>query len=652
MASTERGVPVGRVSKGFAKYLTMAYAGIGIFAAIWFMWAFRIFGFSLDNTRFIYLMLSIFTGLFFLLFPISPKKGPFDRIPWYDILFSLTMTGSCLYFMVHTWEVQYSDWAFFPPLTALVLGIAMWALLLEAARRRLGLVFFGIVLILSTYPLYADKMPLPLTGPGFQFKSLVGLHVMGSESIRGFAIRIAGTYVISFVLFGVGIIECGGSKFFMNLALALLGTVRGGLAKVAIVASAIFGSLSGSASVNVITTGSVTIPAMKKHGYRSYYAAAIEATASTGGVLMPPVMGTVAFIMASFLQIPYYQVAMAAAIPAFLFFLTIFIQVDLHSKKASIAKVPKEDIPSLKQTLKEGWYFIPPALLLFYLLFFQRIEAKAAWYSLGVMVLLYFFRDKNSYKGIHKELPRLLARMLQSTVGLFGQVFGLFACLGLIIGAVMLTGLSMALSGSILAVTGGNLWLTLIFTAMACYVLGMGISTSAVYILVVILAAPALINLGIPKIAAHLFCLYGGMMACIIPPVAATALVASRLADAPYLRTAFQSMRLGAGLFLLPFFFVMSPSLVLQGSWITFLIDFPTCVLGMVLLAGGIEGAMYFMGKLNILNRIFFVAAGLLLAIPGWQTDVYGLAVGAVAIIIYLIWNRGFGRGSMKEEAA
>ena len=632
----------------------------------------------LDNS-YLYLLLGLYVSLVFVIFPAT-RRSPRDRVPWLDILLFALCVAIAVYFALTGLRSIEEGWEFESPTWPVVLAFVMWVLVMEAVRRAAGLAIFIIFGIFSLYPVYADAAFIPdmFTGLSQDLVGTARYHLMSEESVLGIPMRVFGTLIIGFIIFGVTLQTTGGGKFFIDLAFALLGGVRGGPAKVAIVASGLFGSLSGSVVTNVLTTGAMTIPAMKRAGYPGRTAAGIEACASTGGVLMPPVMGATAFVMASFLDIPYLTVAAAAAFPSLLYFFGLFVQIDAYAARHDIRGLPKAELPSASRTLKEGWYYVFAFLLLITLLVYMKREAHAPFYATVALLALSQFgklghRDPWFYilgAGIVGYLAVVLGslhfdaayvttapvvaavavlvlsqvpakiRVSLATVEefvaangrLLAELVAILAAVGLIIGGLMVTGMAGTFSGDLVRLAGGNVVLLLLMGAATSFILGVGMTVTAAYIFLAIVLAPALIDLGLDPIAVHLFILYWGMVSYITPPVALAAFAAASLAGERPIRTGFEAMRLGSVIYFLPFFFVLNPALVLNGSVTEILIEGTTALLGVTLIASGLQGHLVWLGSLGnavpaLAARGALIAAGLLLAYPEATSNLIGLAV-------------------------
>jgi TRAP transporter 4TM/12TM fusion protein len=420
-----------------------------------------------------------------------------------------------------------------------------------------------------------------------------------------------------------------------------MGRYRGGPAKVAVLASSLFGTISGSAVANVVTTGSVTIPLMKKTGYPPFFAGAVEATASSGGQIMPPIMGAAAFLMATFLGISYASVAISAAIPALLYYLAVFIQVDLEAAKNGLKGLPSNQLPKLKAVFQKGWPFFIPLSILLYTLFILMVEPdKAGLYTTASVFLICCLRRKErlNLKSAVKILKETGEGMLEVGV--------VCSAAGLIIGIVSLTGLGFTFSQTLVNLAGGSTFILLILGAVGAIILGMGMTVTAAYLLMVILIAPALIQLGVAPLNAHLFVFYFAVMSFLTPPICLAVYAAASLAGADMMKTAYQAIKLGIAAYIVPFLFAYHPSLLLQGSLMDIIHATMTALIGISLLAIGVEGFLF--RKLVWFKRVFLILGGLGCMIPGWRSDVIGLVIG----IPILFWEWNANRRVKKYEIA
>lgn len=569
------------------------------------------------ESQFFYVIVGLMLPLVFILWPMN-QSAPRDRVPWYDVVLFIFAIIICSFFVYNAENIVDRGWEYAAPQYAVVWSFLLWVTVIEAIRRAGGLPIAIIVGLASIYPIFAGVMPGPIQGfPSSPSQTAIYLS-MSREGIMGIPLQAFANLVIGFLLFGVALQQTGGGKFFINLAFALLGHVRGGPAKVAVFSSGLMGSMSGSVITNVITTGAMSIPAMRRVGFSRSYAAGVEACASTGGVLMPPVMGATAFIMATFLNIPYGTIALAAVVPSVLYFLGLFIQIDAYAARHDLKGLEKEDLPSLKTTLKEGWYFIFVFALLIWLLFFLRQEAIAPFYATALLL------------AINQILPYQrwgwdnVKEFFSSSGKLFAELISILAGVGLLVGALSITGLSGTIASDLIFLAGGNVLVLLLMGALTSFILGIGMTVTAAYIFLAVALAPALINGGgLNPLAVHLFILYWGMLSFITPPVALGAFAAATLAGSRPMETGIQAMRLGSVIYFIPFLFVLNPALIFQGNWQEIIVVIVQALIGVVLIAGSMQGWLLGVGNLAA-NRVFewpirlsLIAGGIVLAIPG-----------------------------------
>jgi TRAP transporter 4TM/12TM fusion protein len=581
---------------------------------------------------YLYGLLGLFLSASFLNYPIS-KRTSKDKIPWYDIiLFLLTLT-CCGYLMSSAFRISNEGWIMVGPPLSIVVSVIMWVLVLEALRRSGGMALFIFAAIFSLYPLVAEHMPGFLEGTGWSITGAAKFHALSRESIIGIPTQAFCQLVIGFILFGIALQETGGSLFFTNLAYALLGGVRGGPAKVSVVASSLFGTISGSAVSNVLVDGYITIPTMIRSGYEPPFAAAVEACASSGGCIMPPVMGAVAFVMASYLNVPYADVALAALVPALLYYWGLFVQIDAHAAKIGLVGLRKEELPSLKETLKEGWMYLFAIVVLIYLLFKLRQEAQAPYYASLALLVAAAFRKET------RPNLKMFYNLLINSTNVLGELVVIMAGVGLVIGGLTMTGVAISFSSELVQAVGNNSLLLLLAGAVVSFILGMGMTITACYIFLAIVLIPALTPLGFDVMATHLFVLYCGLFSFITPPVALAAYVAASIVGADFWQTGFQAMRLGFVKYIVPFLFVYNPALILHGKPLVIVEAVATGFLGVFLLGSSIEGYMAGAGKLNVIWRGLFFIAGILLFIPEPYTDIIGFVLAGI-LFLSRFWLR------------
>lgn len=605
-----------------------------IIATIFSLWNIAVAGRVMGDTAFIGLLLAFSLGFVFIIIPAT-KKSPGDRVPWYDlVLAALGLTGG-VWLFIFSAPAQLYGWDVMPPTHALVISIILWGLAIEASRRSVGLLFSLIVLTFSLYPLFAQFMPGFLSGKSFTFTRVAAFHALSDLSILGIPMSAFARLVIGFMLFAEMLQATGGGRFFLNVALGLLGRVRGGPAKVAVFGSSLFGTISGTVIANVLSVGSVTIPLMKKSGYPAHYAASIEACSSTGGVLMPPVMGVVAFVMAGFLGIPYITVVKAAIVPAILYYIALFAQADFFAAKKGIKGVPRAELPSLVQSFKEGWIYLFSIVALIYLMVWVKVEGWAPFYATALM-----FAGAMLSREHRLRFKAILIEFLGGSFKTLVELGAMMAGVGMIIGGIALTGAGVTFAQDMAGLAMGNLYLLLLLGAVASFIMGMGLTSIACYIFLAIAVAPGLIKFGLDPVAVHLFILYWGMVSFITPPVALGAIAAAGVAGANAMRTGLQSMKLGAVIYFIPFFFVLEPALILHGQAIPILLSIVTAVVGILLIAGGLEGYFFKVGLIPMLLRPLFVISGALLAYPSLTASIIGFGMAVVIILSLLAWRQ------------
>jgi len=574
--------------------------------------------------------LAIFLGLtliaVFLTTPAT-KKTPSNKLPWYDIVLCILSFAVGIYFVINAPDIAITGGIITWP--RVTLGIASMVLLLEATRRFFGWTLVVLVLVFIFYALFTSLFPGPFYGNSIPWQRLAVSLYLDKSALFGITLQVAATIVLAFVLFGQLLFATGGGKSIIDLALTGFGRMKGGVAKVPVVASGAFGSLSGVAVANVYATGQLTIPLMKRYKIEPHVAGAIEAVASTGGLILPPVMGVVAFIMATFLNVTYARVCIAAAIPAILYYLALYIQVDRFAVRRGYGRLPAGEIPSLTKVMREGWFFILPIAVLIYTLFVMGLEAEAcALYAAAAVLLVSMFRKAN----------RLTFRKFADALEASGQgileISVVCGIAGFIIGVVMFTGLGFSLTQVLVALCRGNLFLLLVFAALMCIILGMGMPIVTVYIIVAIIVAPVLTHLGVPAMAAHMFVFYWGMLSFLTPPVMLSVYAASTLARANSWATARLGMRLGIAAYLVPFAFVYNITLLAEGSPQQIAISAGAAILGVGMVAIGLEG--YLLRHLMWVQRLLLVIGGVALLAPIETARFAGL--GLAVVLFFWEW--------------
>lgn len=639
---TDAGSGTNSAMNGFIAVLAIVLT-LGSIA--WAADLFRMAGLLLYTEQFLSGILAIAVPLVFL--SVRARKGSEGApIPWYDYLFSI-LGFVCASYMAVRYP-QLAELVSDAPIDGLIPGIVMVALLIEGLRRTVGHVLTVLVIAFVFLGLFGHLLPGKLAGKEMLTRDLFYYLAWDPTSILGIPMKIVTSIVMAFVFFGQVLTKSGGSAFFTEFSMVLVGRYRGGQAKIAVTGSGFFGSISGSVVSNVVTTGVITIPLMRSAGYRGVQAGAIEAVASTGGQLMPPIMGAAAFLMAEFLEIPYKEVVVAALIPAVLYYVALFILADLEAARTDIQPLKDEEIPKLWDVVKTGWYFpLPFAALIVALFNFNYSPEMSALIATGVIVAT---STIFGYKGKRLTLRDLLDAV-RATGHAVLDIIMIAAAAGIVIGTLNVTGVGFGMSLLLVELGGTNLFLLLLISAVVCIILGMGMPTVAVYLMLATLVAPALIEVGINPMAAHLFILYFGMMSMITPPVAIAAFAAATLTGEDAMKTGFAAMRFGWFAYLVPFLFVLSPSLLMEGGVFEVIAAAATAAGGVWLVSIAIMG--YFVRELGLLLRVLFGLAGLALLIPGSGfegarlTDIAGLVVGVLLIGREVVASRAAKAGAL-----
>lgn len=609
--------------------------GLAILATLlsiaWALTLQRTFGLGLYPEQFYAALLGVIIALAFLTLP-AKQGATRTHVPWVDVGLAALAFVTVGYIAVNFPDLVLV--IFMRPPELWVPAVILLVLLLETLRRATGWALVIIIGAFLLYALFGDLVPGRLQGRPQEWQRLASYMAVDANGILGLPMSIASTVVVTFILFGALLGLTGGSRFFTDAAMIGMGRFRGGSMKIAVLASGLFGAISGSAVANVVGTGVVTIPMIKRDGYPAHKAGAIEAVASTGGQLMPPVMGASAFLMAEFLSISYADVVLAALVPALLYYIALFIQADLEAARMGIRRVPADMIPKGRDVLT-GVHFAIAFAVLIYLLFWKSYlpERAALWACLALIVTALAF----GYRGVRPGVRAIVGSVAQTGHGIV-EIILISAASGLVIGVLNITGLSFNLTYLLVQVGGGSVVLLLALSAIVCIILGMGLPTLGVYVLLAALVAPALIQLGIEPIAAHLYVLYFGMMSMITPPIALAAFAAAAIAKASPMATGWAAMRFGWSAFVIPVLFVFSPTLILIGAPLDIGLAIVTAVLGVWLVSSALAG--YFAGALSMAMRLGFAATGLLALIPAEAfpgaiyTDIVGVAGGVALMTI------------------
>lgn len=564
--------------------------------------------------------------LIFLLYPFS-RKAKSNSVPWYDYILVVLSVIVTSYHVVFYEDLINRSGNYNSADTAV--SVLAVILILEATRRIAGLVITSLAFIFLLYAYFGPELPGFLAHPGFTVQRIATFQWLSTEGILGIPVDVSSTFIFLFMLFAAFLKKSGIGDWMTNVAVGLTGSATGGPAKAAVISSACQGTISGSSVANVVGTGSVTIPLMKSIGYRREFAGAVEAAASTGGQLMPPIMGAAAFIMSEFLNIPYYKIALAAAIPALLYFTGIFITVHLEAKRTGLKGIPKEKLPDWRGLLKKGWFLALPLVGIVLMLFYGFTPMLAA--LIGILLIIAVSCIKPENRMTIRDIISSLEDGARSAL----PVAAACATAGIIVGIITLTGLGLKLAGGIVSLAAGNVYLTMLYTMIGSLILGMGIPTTANYIIQATVSAPALIQVGIHPIAAHLFVFYFGIVADITPPVALAAFAGAGIAKSDPFKTGFEAFKLGCAAYLVPFVFALSPVMLLVNATTFSVIKAViTAVIGMVGISAGTTG--FFLRRCQWWERILLFGAGVCLIDPGSITDIIGL----VAIASFYVFQK------------
>ena len=570
-------------------------------------------------------------GLVFLLYP-SRQNWSRKKMHPVDIGLAIAAATVSMYVVVF-----YKDLVFRAGRVTtldMIVGLIAVILVLEAARRVIGWPMVIIAVLFMGYALLGPYIPGRLAHRGVALDDLIQQLFFTTEGIFGIPIGVSSTFIFMFLLFGAYLEKTGMGEFFIDAANSIAGFAAGGPAKVAVISSALMGTLTGSSVANVVGTGSFTIPMMKKLGYKSEFAGAVEATASTGGQLMPPIMGAAAFLMAEFTNTPYVRVISAAAIPALLYYFGVWAGVHFEAKKLGLKGLSKEELPKLGNIMKTRGHLLVPIIIVIYLLIAGYTPVRAALGAIVTSILCAAIKKETrlSFKDVVNGLEKGARSAL--------TVIAACACAGIIIGVVTQTGLGLKMGSILVSIANGNLLLTLFFTMVTSLILGIGVPTTANYVITATIAAPALMMLNVPVLAAHMFAFYFGIVADVTPPVCLAAVAAAGVAKSEPMRTGMQAARLAIAAFIIPFIFVYSPEMLLiDVTFINMVVMIVTALIGIVCVASALTG--YFMSNMSIIERAIFLVGGILLVTTALKLN----AIGAVAIAAVFFMQKTKSRG-------
>ncbi len=565
----------------------------------------------------------------FIVFPAKKGKQKTNYMPWYDIILMVAGTGAFLYYTVNAVEIVSR---FKISSLEVVIGIVGILCLAELCRRSVGLPILCVAGALLVYALIWGS-----TNPDIFARITENVRVLfySKEGILSTPINVCSKYIVMFIIFGAFLERTGIADFFIKISNALVGRFSGGPAKVAVVASALEGMVSGSSVANTVGSGAVTIPLMKRTGYKPEFAAAAEASASTGGQIMPPIMGAAAFLMAETIGVPYSNIVVRAILPAVLYFAGVFITVHLEAKKEGLRGLTKEELPRLKPLLKQTYLLLPLILLIYLVGTSKRSIAYAAAIAIVVAIVVSLFNKE------HRITPKRILEALAA--GGQGMITVASACgvAGIVAGIIGVTGLAYMLFNGIVTLAGNQIIIALFLTMLCCIVLGMGVPTTANYCIMAATCAPILVQMGVPMIAAHFFVFYFGIVADLTPPVALAAYAGAAIAQANPMKTAFTSTKLAIGAFIVPYVFALNPAMLFINTsvWEVILICI-TSLVGIFAVSASLEG--YFLHHMAWYERIVSVVGGLLLIYPGLVTDAIGLALVAAVLMVQFISKKKY----------
>lgn len=575
---------------------------------------------GLFTEQMLVLVLGLSLALTFLTFPLATGEAGEEAVVkkiltgekrpagWIDIVFAGVALATCTFVAIRYPQLIVELVA--RPWWGVAIATVMVLLVFEASRRVTGLSLALIVLALCAHALFGYMLPEAFASRPIAISRLMVYLAVDTNALLGGPLDIAVRIVTPFIIMGHILSRCGGSDFFADLAGSMMGHFRGGAAKIAVVGSAFFGMMSGSAVANVASVGTITIPLMKRAGFPPHIAASVEAVGSTGGQVAPPVMGAAAFLMAEYLQVPYADVALAAVIPAILFYAALFIQVDLESAKLGILGQPRASLPSLWQVLRDGWHFLFPFVVLVTCLLHWHMEAELAalWATAALIVLVLIVPHKGKRMTIRQVLSAIVG-----AGGALVDIIAITAISGILIGAMNLTGVAFSLTQQLLTLSGGNLGLLLVITGIAAFILGLPLPTVGVYVILAVLAAPALVQAGISPMQAHMFVLFNGILGMVTPPVALAAFAAATIAESDQWKTGWAATRMSWCAYFTPFMFAYSPELIMQGDPFAIALRLAICLTG--ILMGTIAVVGYFQTRISIPFRIVYAGVALLLLV-------------------------------------
>ena len=602
-----------RILSGWQWYVV---AGIGVTASLFHLYtaAFGLFD-AMTQRSWHWMFMG---SLLFLCYPFSQKYGSKTKIQWFDWILAAALVFGCANILWNYEAIAMREGSAIP--SDIYIGALMIFLVIEGTRRSMGWPLPLMAIIALLYGVFGPYMPGILAHGGFSISELAPFMYLRTDGIFGVPLGVSASFIFLFILFGAFLSSSGAGQFFIDLAVAITGRSQGGPGKAAVVASGLMGMVSGSSCGNAVTTGAFTIPLMKQNGYKPEFAGAIVACASTGGQVMPPVMGAAAFVMAQFLGVSYWEIVVAAAIPATLYFISIYAMVHFRAGRRRMKRLDPESLPRVGKVLRHGAHLLLPILLLIIFLALGYSPTLSVFWSIMAIIVFSWLGDKE-----HRMTPRKILDAL--IIGGTGacEVAAACACSGIVIGVIAITGVGLAFSSFVLSLSHGILPLALFLTMIGSIILGMGVPTTAQYIITSTLAAPALAQMGVPMMSAHLFCLYFGVLADVTPPVALATYAAAGIAKSEPIKTGFTALVTAAAGFIVPYMFVYNPYLLLHGNVVHILVGCVTALIGILGLSAGVQG--FLINDLNIIERLLLFTVPFLIIYPTLTTNLIGTAI-------------------------
>jgi TRAP transporter 4TM/12TM fusion protein len=617
---TEKEQPIEKssvVRKVVGKWIAIAFTCFVIYSMAMF---------NIHEMKQFSLFLSFTLAVTFIRHPLFPKNPGSKLFLVIDLLLALVSFSIAVYIWIDYWEFIFR--VGIPTKLDIFFSTVTILLVFEATRRAVGWPLLIIAFVFLLYTFFGQYLPPPLSHKGYDIARITTTFFMTKNSIFGIPLKVTTHFIFLFIAFGAFFSACGGTQFFIDIATALFGKMRGGPAKISIGVSGMMGTISGSAVANTVTTGTFTIPLMKRIGFESHVAGAVEATASSGGALMPPVMGATAFVMAEYIGVPYISVCKAALIPAILYYLAIFSVVHFYSLKIGIRGLTKSELPEVKKIIYQSWIFIVPLFVLIFALIKGYSPRIAVLYALLATVIFTAFK-KETRLGPSKLLDALASSGYNSVMVACAAITA-----GIVIGVVLLTGMGTKITSLVISLSAGSLMLALPIVMLASLIFGMGLPTLVCYVLLAATVAPSLVNLGIPVLSAHLFIFYFGMLSMVTPPVSFASYAGAAIAQANPMKTGWTAWTFALAGFLLPFMFVYNKSLLMMGTVLEVIPAVFTSLIGIICLGASIIGYLHM--ATAFYERILLFAAAFLLIQPGWTTDLIGLLSAGIAIVLQL----------------